>query len=296
MRIVSNPSANLTARQIARYDVCVLPLKVTGGSQTNEVNESTTFEDIDRWVNASREHPCILGTSAADFIEVFRKLAHQDREIIVLIGSRKISGSFKAAVSAARTLKTLPGYEDVQVEVVDSAATDISLGFCVILAGESARAGRSFADTVEVVKRFAEQGVFLFVPTTLDWLVKGGRASFVRAFIADMLKLSPIIGFKDGELAPLGKVSRKDDVTVAIADNVVAKIGAGRAVWCCVGHARQPEEARRLTKRLKERLAIVHLEERLISTTSYLSGGQTVAAFVNPVDRLPWTPPIPPRA
>jgi DegV family protein with EDD domain len=296
MRILTNPGSNLSADEIARYGVYVLPQKVVVDGVEHDTRAGVTCETIDEWVRTARVHPHVLGTSAAEFVEVFRMLAQDDPEIIALHTSRKVIGTHTAALSATRTLAALAGCEHVRVEAVDTMNTDLGAGLCTILACESARAGQAIGQTVEVVARFAEQGVMVVVPQTLDNLVKGGRASFLRAWMANLMNMSPLISFVDGELAAIGKVSRSADNAAAIADALVGRIGAGRSVWCGVAHGGVEADAGRLLALLRKRLDVVHAIERPISASIYLHAGRgCLGAWAYPVDRLPWRPPTPGR-
>jgi DegV family protein with EDD domain len=294
MRIVTNPGSNLSDEEIARYRVHVLPQKVVVDGSQHDTREGMTHALVERWVRTAREFPHVLGTSAAEFVDAFRKIAQSEGEILAIQTSRKIIGSHTAACSAARTLTTLPGYESVRIEVVDTMSTDLGAGLCTILAAESVRAGRTIGQTAEVVERFAGQGVLMLTLATLDNLVKGGRASFLRAMLANVLDVTPMLSFVDGELAAVGRTSRRGDTVGAQVDAIVARIGAGRPVWCGVAHGDDPRNAARLMAELRKKLLVVFAIERPLSQSIFLhTGAGAVGAFVYPIDRLPWTPPTP---
>lgn len=296
MRIVTNPGANVSPKYLARYPLDLMPINVSVSGKVEQLGDGTTFAQVDDWIARSQDHPTVIGTSAAEFVELFRKIAERDREILVLCGSRKIIGSFVAAQSAARIVAAMARYEDLRIEVVDFRMTDIAVGLCVVMAGEAARMGLSLEQTATLVRAFADQGHLTMVAMDLDRLVKGGRASFVRAWLANVLDVYPLLGFRDGELSALAKVPRASDLGVVLADALVDRVGAGRAVWAAVTYANAPREVEQARKRLHERLAIVHYEERPFAPTSYLQTARAIGGAVFPVDALPFAAPIPPRS
>jgi DegV family protein with EDD domain len=294
MRIVTNPGSNLPAAAVARYDIHIVPQRIVVDGTPRDTREAPTHAEVDAWVRGAKEHPYVLGTSAAEFLEVFRKAARQDRELIVLQTSRKIIGSYTAGVSAARTFASADAHERLVVEMIDTESTDLGAGLCTILVGESARAGRTLEQTAALVKRFAGQGRLMLTLETLDNLVKGGRASFLRAWLANMLNMTPLISFVDGELAAVGRTSRSADREAALVDALVTKLGGPRRVWLGIAHGSNPEGAARVLSGLQSKLDVAFAVVRPISASIYLHVGRgAIGAYAYPVDDLPWTPPVP---
>ena len=294
VRIVTNPGSNLPASAIARFDVYVLPQQIVVDGVHHDTRADVSHATIDAWVRGAREHPFVLGTSATEFVDVFLAVARETREILAIMTSREIIGSYTAAVAASRTLATLGGHDRLRVEVVDTRSTDLGAGLCAILAGESARAGRSLSQTVHAVHRFAEDGVMMLTVETLDNLVKGGRASFLRGWLANLLRVRPLLSFVDGQVAAVGRFSTSEHPPTVLADALVAKVGARRRVWAAVVHGGRPEAARELAERLRAKLDVALMLERPLSPSIYLHCGPgALGAFVYPIDNLSWTPTAP---
>ena len=211
MRLLTNPGSNLSPEVIARYEVSVTPQKIVVDGVEHDTRDGVDFATIDTWVRTAREHPYVLGTSAAQFAGFFRDLAKEDREILAVMTSRKIIQSHDAAVAAARTLKTQAAFADLDVAVADTGSTDVGAGLAVILAGEARAAGLSLADTADLLEAYRRESRTAFTVESLEFLVKGGRATTLRAFLANLLKVRPLIGFEDGELKAMGKMPASSD-------------------------------------------------------------------------------------
>lgn len=296
MRIVTNPGSNLSAAAIRHYDLFITPQQIVVDGVYHDTRGAIDLATVDGWVKTAREHPYVLGTSAAEYAELFRKLADDDREILAVMTSRKIIGSHTAAVSAASVLHRLHGYADVQVAVVDTKVTDVGAGLAALLAGEAVRAALPRPRVVRLLEAFADQGRFLFLPETLEYLVKGGRASFVKAAVAKLLDRVPLIAMDDGELRSIATVSRNDDATALLSERLVAEFGEGRRIWCGIAHGDVPARAAALAVELERRFRLEYLTVQPFHPSIYLhAGAGAVGVFVCPVDRLPWDPPSPPR-
>jgi DegV family protein with EDD domain len=294
MRIITNPGSNLPAEAVRRYDLFLTPQQIVVDGVTHDTRDIADSTVVDAWVRSAKEHPHVLGSSAAELVSVFRQVAVNDREILAIMTSRKLIGSYGAAVSAARTLQSLPGNDDLAIHVIDTETTDLGAGLVTVLAAEAVRAGLPRRKVVEVVESFVAQQQMLLTVATLDNLVKGGRASFLRAWIADFLNLRPLITFVEGNLKSIDKIPRRGDIEQALADGLVARVGEGRPVWAGVSHGGAPEKAAALARKLVERLDVRFMLVRPYSPSIHLHVGPgAIGAMVYPIDKLPWAPPVP---
>jgi DegV family protein with EDD domain len=295
MRIVTNPGSNLSAAAVRHYDLFLTPQQIVVDGVQHNTRDGIDLATVDAWVKTAREHPYVLGTSAAEYADVFRHVAEKDRKILAVMTSRKIIGSYTAAVAASRALARLHGYGDVHVAVVDTKVTDVGAGLATLLAGEAVRAALPLQSVIEVLEAFAEQGRFLFVPETLDYLVKGGRASFVKAAIANFLDRVPLIAMEDGDLRSIGTLSRSEDATATLVERLVSEFGEGRRVWCAIAHGNAPDRARGLAFAVERSFKVEYMKVRPFHASIYLHAGPgSVGVYVCPVDRLPWNPTAPP--
>ena len=293
MRILTNPGSNLSPEIVARYGVALTPQKIVVDGVEHDTRDGVALETIDGWVRTAQEHPYVLGTSAAEYAGMFRDLAANDRQILAVMTSRKLIQSHAAAVAAARILGDQAAFADVEVAVADTGTTDVGAGLATILAGEADRAGVPLDRIAELLEAYREASHAAFAVETLDYLVKGGRATAMRAFIANLFQIRPLIAFEDGELKAAGKIPASADPTVRLAAYLAAAIGGRqRRVWAGIFHGNAPEKARRLADQLRERFDVAFLYSRPLSPSIYLHGGPgSVGATVVPLDALPWQPP-----
>jgi DegV family protein with EDD domain len=291
VRIVTNPGINLDAAEIARYRPFLMPQAIVVDGVEHDTRDGISHADIDAWVNKAKEHPYVLGTSAARFVDAFRTLAQDHEELLVVQGSRNIIGSYASAVSAVRTLEKLPGLGGVRAKIVDTRLTDLGAGLSVIFAAEADRAGLPFARIVELCEQLARHAVGVFVPRELDYLVKGGRASFMKAMIANLLGRSPVIVMEEGELRPAG-TTRREEMIPSMCSELVKRVGRGRRVWLALVHGGEDPGAAHLVAALRKELDVALCLCRPASAAVYLNMGPgSLAAFALPVDRIDWRPP-----
>lgn len=296
MRILTNPGANLPAELLREYGIVLTGSSIVVDGESHDVRDDVALDTVDGWVATAHEHPYVLGTSAADFARHCLEIGEEDDEILIVMSSRKIIQSYDSARSAARTLDTHPVGRKLRIRVVDSVSTDLGLGLPVLAAAEAARAGFDIDAVAGLIEALADRGRFAFVPRSLDNLVRGGRASFLRGWMAKMLGLRPLLAFVDGEPQMVGKCSVKDDHPRVLSEWLGKQLPAGRA-WIGVSHGGVPDEAERAAEDLRERFEGVYVLVRPLTPTVYLHAGpKAIGAVVFPLDGLPWIPPVPSSA
>jgi DegV family protein with EDD domain len=295
MRVVVNPSANLTKAVVDHYGIEVAPLHVVVDGVQKDGRLPTTLADIDAWIAASKTFPYAVGTSASEFVSIFGRLAKEDPEILAVLSSKKLIQSHAAATAAAKAISERVSMERVRIHVVDSMATDIGTGLLAMIAGEAARAGVPVAIAGPTLESLARRGLCVWTVATLDNLVRGGRATFLKAWIAGALNVKPVIGFVDGEAVSLGRYSGSADRVVELGDYAVKAAKGAKRVWIGIGHGGGAEEAVRLEAHLRRLLPVEFAYRQPLSASVYLYGGPgSLAVAVVPVDSVSWKLSAPP--
>ncbi len=291
MLIVTNPGSNLSETIIERYDIAITPQQVVVDGVLHDTREGVTQADVDRWVAEAKVHPHTLGTSAAEFVTFFRQAADSSRELLAVHTSRKIIQSHDACLAAAKTLRDL-GRDPLEIEVVDSGVTDVGAGMVTLFAATAAQSGASLSDVAEWSRAFAARGHLAFIPASLDWAVKGGRTNFARAWIANLLKLRPLITMEDGDPKVAVKIRVDADWILTIANWFEAKLGTGRAVYAAVNHGGVRGDAAVLMHELEKRFNVRTRMIRPVGPAVYLHvGANCLGAYVAPIDELPFEAP-----
>ncbi len=138
------------------------------------------------------------------FEEGIRKHVERGDEVLVVTLSSKLSGTYAAAVQAAKEFGE-------RVRVVDSknvaAGERILVEYALRLIGE----GRSLAEVEDALRCKRDKVRMLALLNTLEYLKRGGRISAAVAFAGEILSLKPVVTVADGEVKLVGKAmgSRK---------------------------------------------------------------------------------------
>ena len=296
MKIATNPGSNLSRAIVSHYGISLSPQRIHVDGENHDTRDEISLDQIDTWTRTAKKWPEVIGSTSAELVHQFKTLIEQgpDREVLSIQTSRKIIQSHRAAMSAKKTYFSFGAPEGARIEVHDTTVTDAGAGLSTILAAEADGAGLSMDDTLATLDAFAAGQLVLGVPQTLKNFVKGGRATFLRAWVADMLKLRPMLSMEDGELKVARKVSLNADLAETLIEQAAQKIEPGRRVWAAVTHGNDPERAAPVAQAICKTWDVAFLYEVPLSASIYLHGGPgAVFIFMAPIDALPWTPPVP---
>jgi DegV family protein with EDD domain len=291
VKVATIAGCNLPEPVLRSFDITVAPQYIVVDEERHDTRTGIPLESVERWVKSSRVHPYVLSGSTAEFATMFRTLAQQDRDLVMVVTGRGVIGSYATAVAAARVVKGAPGLGDLNVEVIDSNSMDIGSGLVTLFAAMAAKEGLPRAKVVEVVDAFVKEGVSYMMPDSVEYLGKGGHAGFVKTILANVLDRRPILSLPNGKMTAIASVSRKLDPVMQLMTEINKVYREGRPLWVGIGHGRAPELAERLEATVRERYDVRYLAVRRLQSSIYLNTGpSTLSLFAFPVDRLPWKP------
>ena len=137
-----------------------------------------------------------------DYLDAFRPLAAQGKPILCICLNAAFSGSCQSALNAAAELREeLPG---AQIQVADSTLATVLQGMFVEEAAALRDAGCTLEETVDALKPLPATGRIFFTTSDLDYLRHGGRIGRAAAATGALLKVKPLIGYKDAGLVSDG--------------------------------------------------------------------------------------------
>lgn len=242
LKIVTDSLSDITGDLTEKLGVSVVPVYVRFGEKVYRDRVEITTEEFYRRLEHSPVLPTTTQPTPNDFAEVYKKLAKETKEILVVTLSSKLSGTYQSAVHA----KEMVG-GDVRIEVIDSKTVIMGLGLIVISAANAAKGGANLDEAAALVRSAMPRSHSLMSFDTLKYLAKGGRIGRAQNLLGSLLSVKPILTMKDGEVAPVTRV-RSRAAGVDYLYNFVA--GFRKIEGLAVEHATTPDEASALLERL----------------------------------------------
>ena len=168
-------------------------------------------------------------------------LAGHYEAVIAASISGALTGFYGQLVKAREAL----GPAAARVAVIDTRHISVSEALVVLRAAEAVRAGRPFEAVAAEAEGWVKRTRLWVDIRTLKYMVKGGRVSPLKGFVAAALHIKPIVSLDDqGKAAILGKsFSRRGNMKKILG--LIREATAGKPVWNYgVVHAKNPSRAR----------------------------------------------------
>jgi DegV family protein with EDD domain len=218
VRIVTDSSCDLTAEEVAKHGVEVVPLSIRFGDTEYEDRSELSVEDFYAKLASSEVLPETAAPAPGKFEAAFRRQQQAGADAVVCINlSAELSATMQSAQNAARALAG-----ELDVRVVDSHSITSGLGTQVMLAAEAAASGASADDVVALVQDLASRTHVFGALDTLDNLKKGGRIGGAQALLGSMLSIKPALDLSSGEVKEAGKPRTRKKALQWLADQVLA--------------------------------------------------------------------------
>jgi DegV family protein with EDD domain len=242
VKIVTDTLSDITADLAAQLGITVIPLYVRFGEEIYRDRIDITSEDFYRRLVNEPKLPSTTQPSPNDFLEVFKKLAEETDEILVITISSKMSGTSQSALQAKEIMKG-----KVKIEIVDTLQVAMAEGLVAISAANAAKQGGDLARITGVARSALSRIHLVAYFDTLKYLAKGGRIGKASGLVGSLLSVKPILTTKEGEMAPLTRV-RSMSAGLDYLYNFTACFDKIEAM--ALEHATTTQEADKLIERL----------------------------------------------
>ncbi len=180
----------------------IVNLKLNLDNETVDEGFKENWDQFYEKIKNSKNFPTTSQPSPEDFIVAFKRIFKRDEnaEIIVLTISERLSGTINSAVLASKSFK------DKKILVIDSKQATVGSKIVAEEVIEFIESGKTLDEIEKEVALLHAKVNLLFVPATMEYLIKGGRIGTLAGTIASIFQIKPIFKFKEGILSVAKKV------------------------------------------------------------------------------------------
>jgi DegV family protein with EDD domain len=240
--IVVDSSADLPDAVLDRHHIALVPLQVMFGDETFRDRVELRPEDFYRKMRVSKAHPTTSQPTPGEFVRVLRDARTEAEEIVAVLLASRLSGTFQSAAAAVKAA-AIGG-----VHLMDSASASLGLGLLALRAAELAESGWPAHAIVEELQRVRRQSGCFITVDRFDNLLRSGRVTRGKAWIAGMLDVKPILSLDEqGGIIPVDRVRGRGNVVPRVLSLLERRLSP-RPVALRFGivHAEAPEIAERV--------------------------------------------------
>jgi hypothetical protein len=208
--LVTDSSCDLPREMIDHYQIHLVPINISFGE--NHYLDKITLqpEQFYSLLDEGPDFPKTAQINEQTFVNLYSHLAtHYDSIIAVHLTSR-FSGTYFNSMKAAESI----GREfSKPVTVIDSKNLSGALGLIVLRIAKAIEEGLTHAQIVDLTANWIHNTRIWVSVKTIKYMVRGGRLSPLRGFIARILNINPIISMDpDGKAIALGKTYSQQEI------------------------------------------------------------------------------------
>lgn len=189
------------------------------------------------------------------FLEAFRNVLRQGKDLLYLGFSSGLSGTYNSAVMAAEELKA--EFPDSKIITVDTLAASLGQGLLVWYAVQYKNQGKSIDEVSQWVEDNKLKLAHWFTVDDLDFLKRGGRLSGAAAFFGSMLNIKPVLHVdNNGKLIAMEKVRGRKNSLNRLVDHMEKTAVNPEKQYVFISHGDCADDAEYLASEVKRRLGV----------------------------------------
>lgn len=195
LRLLVDSGSSIKLEECEKYNVEIIPLNILLGEKEYLDGVNLSMDEFYNFMIKEKGFPKTSLPNLAEVEEKVNGYVAQGDDVIILTISSKISGWN----NAARML-----FEgNPHVLVLDSC---VAVGGLRLIVDEINKdRSLSLKEIEKKVNDLIPRIRIMAIPETLEYLFRGGRLSRLEWLVGSLLKIKPIIGFKDGKVSVLAK-------------------------------------------------------------------------------------------
>lgn len=223
-----------------------------GTEYADDLGQSIPFDEFYQRI-ADGAEPTTSQVNVQQYIEFFEPFLKEGKDILHIVFSSGLSGSYNSACIARDTLSAQ--YPDNKIYLVDSLAASSGYGLLVDTAADMRDSGKSAEEIVAWLEENKLNLHHWFFSTDLTSYIRGGRVSPVAGFFGTMLKICPLLNVNnEGKLIPRQKCRGKSKAVDEIVSKMVehAEGGLDYSGKCFISNSACLADAEAVASRVEE--------------------------------------------
>ncbi len=227
--ILTDSTCDLPKDLLDRHQIHVVPLSVHFGDTYYLDRMTIQPQQFYALLEKSEKNPSTSQPTSKDFQNKYEFLCTQYDSVIGIHLSQGLSGTWSNSMIAARSVMERTGKK---VEVFDSKSVTAGVGLLVLRAAKALESGTSCKNLSSRMNEWIEKSHIRVSVTTMKYIIRSGRVSPFKSFIATMLDLKPVIYLNksEGKTELIGKsLTEKGTNKMLIRD--IARMLRKNKIW-----------------------------------------------------------------
>lgn len=190
LKIFVDSGSSIKQEEKEKYGVEIIPLKILLNNKEYQDGVDLSMEKFYHELIDNKQFPLTSLPELYEYEQQIKTITENGDDVIILTISSGISGTYNAIRLAFQN--------NPKVRVIDTLS---AVGGIRLIVNEiNKNRDKPLDEIVAIVKNLIPRIKILAIPETLTYLHRGGRLSKLSFVIGTVLKISPIISFKNGSV------------------------------------------------------------------------------------------------
>ncbi|MDR3653433.1 MAG: DegV family protein [Paludibacter sp.] len=239
--LVTDSTCDLSQELTDFYQVYSLPLNINFGDNHYLDKVTITPDHFYDLLESSVEPPTTSQINEQSFTNLYSHLASHYDAIISVHLTSQFSGTYLNSVKAA---EKIAAEFNKPVYTIDSKTLSGALGLLVLRVAQAIEAGLPIDKIVELVEKCRTDAKIFVSVKDLKYMIKGGRVSKQKGYIANLLGINPIVSMDESGKSILFGQTFSQRANINKVMKQIKKISTGKTIWnYSVLHAHNPSGA-----------------------------------------------------
>ncbi len=198
VRILIDSASDIDKKEADEMGIDFIPMQIQIGDEEFLDGVNLSHKEFYEKLIECDDLPKTSMINEFRYEECFAELTKNGDEVVAIVLSSKLSGSYNCAKDASKKFKD-------KVFVVDSLNACLGERILCQYALRLVQLGKSAKEIAEILDEKKNKICLLGLLGTLKYLKKGGRISSTVAFAGEVFSIKPVIQVESGKIKMVGK-------------------------------------------------------------------------------------------
>ncbi len=250
--VVTDSASDIPKEFVEKYKINVIPIYIHYNDK--EFKDGIDIDSNKIYSLQKKEKVIFTSSSPSpqDFVQVYKKLLREYKNIFSIHISSKLSAVIKSARIARGLLKA-----EKKIKIFDSLSGAMGTGFMALTAAKAIAKKYPYEKILRMLN-FLKDNIKLYgTIDTLKYLRRSGRVPAAASLISRILKIKPLLGIKDGLVEMFGISITRYGSIMEITRRVIRDFKKERWVIVSIIHTLSLKESKRIMRKIQSSLKCV---------------------------------------
>jgi DegV family protein with EDD domain len=226
--ILTDSTCDLPKEVLDRLQIHMVPLSIHFGETFYLDRYTIQPEQFYSLLEKSEHSPSSAQPSIRDFQNKYDFLSSHYSSIIAVNVSKGLSGTFNSSLQAAKDITERTGK---RIDVINSGTITGGLALILLRLSEAIENGATHEEILPAIRKWVAKTQVRVTVTTLKYIIRSGRVSAFKSFIARLLDLKPVITLDQEGRTVLSSKSFTERASVKKVIRGIEKITQKNKIW-----------------------------------------------------------------